>query len=381
MKDKIEVLYICHDRVLMAGAVFSMIDMIEAMKDSVTPIILIRNGVVYDELCKKGYYCLAYPFQLDLKRSFKYSFVRPLRQIFDDIINYLCVYYVKYRLYNRNVSIVHSNSASVSIGPKIARRLCASHIWHIREFLDLDFGTSPSKGWDYLYNQIYSTDYVISITKAIYDHWHLEKCRNSIILFNAVRSIHEAMYVESKEKYFLFCSTSLNDNKGADFAVELFCKSNLYKKGYRLKLIGKCDSEYQKKLDAISTKYNQSHYIDFLGYQSDIKMYMLKASAFFMCSLNEAMGRVTIEALFYGCPVLGHNTGGTKEIIKDGINGYLYNDMYEALLKLNKIVLDKIKNEEIIKNGIELAKSSFSKELYGNKILNIYNYVIGINSD
>ena len=376
MKEKLEVLYICHDRILMAGAVYSLIAMMEATKDFVTPVILIRKGIVYNELHRKGYECITYPFQLNLKRRGKYTILLFLRQILDDIINSLCCYYVRLRLFNRHVSIVHSNSASVSIGPHIAKLLCAKHIWHIREFLDLDFGTSPSKGWDKLKKQIYNSDYVIAITKAIYEHWHLENCRNSVVLFNAVRSIHDVQCIESKDKFFLFCSTSLSDNKGADFAVELFCKSDLYKEGYRLKLIGRYDLKYKQKLETIAIEYDQCQYIDFLGYQNNIKSYMLKASAFLMCSLYEAMGRVTVEALFYGCPVLGHNTGGTKEIITDGVSGYLYDTMDEAVFKLRKIAVDNLKNKEIISNGMELAKTSFSKEFYGNKVLSIYNYVI-----
>lgn len=103
---------------------------------------------------------------------------------------------------------------------------------------------------------------------------------------------------------------------------------------------------------------------------------MLKASAFLMCSLYEAMGRVTVETLFYGCPVLGHNTGRTKEIITDGVNGYLYDTIDEAVLKLRRIAVENLKNKEMINNGMELAKTSFSKVFYGNKVLDIYNHVI-----
>ena len=373
MKDRINVLYICHDRVLMAGAVYSLINLMEATKTVVNPIVLIRKGVVKDELQSRGYECITFPYQLNLRRKIKSPYIRHVRQILDDVINIVCVYYTKFMLKNRNVAIVHSNSSSVSIGPMIAKKLGAKHVWHIREFLDLDFGTSPSKGWQNLYDFIYKADYVIAITNAVFEHWHLERCIRSKVLYNAVRSINDVQLVESKEKYFLFCSTSLNDYKGADFAVTLFCKSCLYKEGYRLKLIGRYEREYKNKLDIIAMNYQQDPFIDYLGFQDDIKQYMLKASALLMCSLNEAMGRVTVEALFYGCPVLGHNTGGTKEILIDGENGYLYNNIDEALTKLRRIVECPQETSRIIRNGIESAKNNFSKEFYGDKILEIYN--------
>ena len=42
------------------------------------------------------------------------------------------------------------------------------------------------------------------------------------------------------------------------------------------------------------------------------------------CSRNEAFGRTTVEALLMGKPVIGTNTGGTVDLISDGVDGLLY---------------------------------------------------------
>ena len=48
------------------------------------------------------------------------------------------------------------------------------------------------------------------------------------------------------------------------------------------------------------------------------------ANVVLMCSQNEAFGRVTVEALKSGRPVVGTRSGGTPELITDGIDGFVF---------------------------------------------------------
>ena len=43
-----------------------------------------------------------------------------------------------------------------------------------------------------------------------------------------------------------------------------------------------------------------------------------------MCSRAEAFGRVTVEAMKLGLPVIGAARGATPELVRDGWNGLLY---------------------------------------------------------
>ena len=44
-----------------------------------------------------------------------------------------------------------------------------------------------------------------------------------------------------------------------------------------------------------------------------------------MPSLMEGFGLVFLEAMAQGLPVIGGNVGGTLELIRDGVNGFLVN--------------------------------------------------------
>ena len=103
---------------------------------------------------------------------------------------------------------------------------------------------------------------------------------------------------------------------------------------------------------------------------------MNEASAFLMCSKNEALGRVTIEAMFAGCPVLGRNSGGTKELIRHGTNGYLYNDIDEGVRYLNLLIDQSDMTRLLVNEGRNFAINNFSEEVYGKKIIDIYKSLI-----
>ena len=60
--------------------------------------------------------------------------------------------------------------------------------------------------------------------------------------------------------------------------------------------------------------------------QSEISIFYRSADAFVMNSQGngECFGRVTIEAMAFGLPILGTSAGGTKEIVLDGETGLLH---------------------------------------------------------
>ena len=62
-------------------------------------------------------------------------------------------------------------------------------------------------------------------------------------------------------------------------------------------------------------------------------------NALLMCSHAEAFGRVTVEALKGGRPVIGSRSGGTLELITEGVDGLLFtpgdvDDLAAAITRL-----------------------------------------------
>ena len=376
----INVLFICHEEGNMGGGSYSMFNMINSVRDHVNPFILTKaEGGVYIHAKKCGYPTIVQKFNLNLanKNRFKRWIYHFPRLVLDNYINNLCIKRVAKEFSGCKIDIVHTNSALISFGGKLARRMDAKHVWHLREFMNLDFKLTPVEGFYKLKKEIQHSDAIIAITNAVFEHWGCQNMQNAYVLYNAVRSKEDICFITEKEKYVLFCAGFVCDEKGADVAAEIFFMSNIAQLGYKLVYAGNCSQVYRQKLEKISAKYNCLDAYKFVGYQKDIKELMCKASAFLMCSPNEAMGRVTVEAMFYGCPILGNNSGGTKEIIEDRYNGLLYNNLYDASQLLWEIVNSKELSKQLVNNAHAKAEAYFSEEIYKSKILNIYNSILG----
>lgn len=381
----INVLYINFASTNFDGATYSLMDMIKSLQDEVYPIVLLRSkGCVYDYFRENNIECIVCDFEANIigKPVKWHQYIRfPFRYVFKYLRYYKknkkCLDYVSNVLKNKDIKIVHTNTSVLSIGYHIAQKIHAKHVWHLREFMDLDFGWIPFTGWSDFKLEISHSDAVIGITQAVLNHYVPNQQSNAYVVFDAVRSRNDSIYLCQKEKYFLFCAGLLSKQKGCDFAIEAFAHSKLFKQGYRLKIIGSCNSKYACQIQKLAEGIGVLDYIDFLGRSDNVKEHMKKATAFLMCSEHEGLGRVSVEAMFYGCLVIGRNSGGTPEFIFDGKTGFLFSNLEECSSAMRKAVSQD--NSNIITQAQHFAISNFAIEDYGKKISKIYDEVLNIN--
>lgn len=71
------------------------------------------------------------------------------------------------------------------------------------------------------------------------------------------------------------------------------------------------------------------HTVTFAGSVTDEQLteYYQNAKAFLFASVDEEFGIAPIEAMGYGLPVIAYASGGLKETIEEGKNGYLYHEL------------------------------------------------------
>jgi len=85
------------------------------------------------------------------------------------------------------------------------------------------------------------------------------------------------------------------------------------------------DNQNLGAMKALCRKEGIEEHFRFWGWQShdQIQDHYRRAAVFVMPSLIEAFGVVFLEAMAAGVPVVGGDTGGTRELIQDGVNGCL----------------------------------------------------------
>jgi glycosyltransferase involved in cell wall biosynthesis len=88
-----------------------------------------------------------------------------------------------------------------------------------------------------------------------------------------------------------------------------------------LVFIGKGDLDVDLRAEALKTSANGR--INFLGWRNDIDEIMPLFDIFVLPSLNEGMGRVLVEAMAAGKPIVASNVGGIPDLVKHDHNGLL----------------------------------------------------------
>lgn len=158
---------------------------------------------------------------------------------------------------------------------------------------------------------------------------------------NYIQTIHNAVdtklfsYSESHDNYLLFVGRT-HKKKGLSEAIQVARTLNK-----KLLIIGSPITEPDWWHREIHPYLGKD--IEYLGYKQhgELPSYFQKAEAFLMPILwEEPFGRVVIEAMSCGTPVVAFNRGAMPEIIKHGKTGFIVNttqEMIEAVKNINSI--------------------------------------------
>lgn len=286
---------------------------------------------------------------------------------------------VKYVKEN-NIDIIHTNTSVLNIGALISKYSGIPHVLHIREFGVEDFNMhlifNEKKSMKFLKE---NCNKIIAISKSVkkkYEKWFSND--QIKLVYNGISEV----YLNSSKKFevhddinLIMCGR-IEKAKGQEEAIEAI--NILRKNGYnniKLKIIGKGDVDTIKKL---KVKYQLENYIDIAEYSNDLKSIRTDMDIELVCSKSEAFGRVTVEAMMSKLAVIGANTGGTVEIIKDRYNGLIYEK--GNIDDLAKKIEFLIKNRKLIKvyaeNGYEYSKKNFTSKINADKIKEIYSNII-----
>lgn len=105
---------------------------------------------------------------------------------------------------------------------------------------------------------------------------------------------------------------------------------------------------------------------------------LLKNSDIYLhSSVNEAFGRVYLEAMTYGLPIVSTNIGGPVDIIKNNVNGFLVpiKDPKTLAEKTIELIKNKLLYARMSQNNIKDIKT-YSFQNVAKKFIKLYEQVI-----
>lgn len=221
--------------------------------------------------------------------------------------------------------------------------------------------------WDYLSSQ--RVDYFIANSEATKKRIQKFYRRDAEVIYPPVKinsqfSIQTERSTPNDQKFYLTVSRLAR----AKHVEILIHAAN--QQGFHLKIVGTGrDVSYLRSLAGQTTEF-----MDAISDQHLSLLYK-KAKAFLFASVDEEFGIAPIEAMGYGLPVIAYKSGGLKETVKEGVNGFLYHVLEpESLIEKIKILesLSGEKYKEMRKNAREKAQN-FSEEKFKQRIISVIN--------
>lgn len=375
-----KILFVTHYSELY-GANKSLLDLIDGLK--VYPafkceVIVSSKGPMIDELLKRKIkvYKTLYTNDVYVEgRRFEF-----LRVIVKSFLNLLSFVYLSCLLDQEKIDIIHTNSSITYLGAYLAKKWRKTHIWHIREF------AYESYNYKYIGGErkceiLMKNSYTIAISNSILTR-RLEfmppMCK--MVLNDGVVS-----EVNIKEPYLEFSLDMslrfgvvgyISETKNQKEALAAFSEFSKNNKKSTLSFAGGGDRNYIYSLESIIEKESLKDQVYFKGYISNITEFYKEIDVLLMCTRNEALGRVTIEALSMGIPVIGYDNAGTSEIIIDGFNGLLYQGGFTSLLEKMNVISDSKTLTEMSRNAQKRVKENYTIEKCASKMMSIYNLML-----
>jgi len=146
-----------------------------------------------------------------------------------------------------------------------------------------------------------------------------------------------------------------------------------------LVLVGKGDdkSEEEIKLKEQVKNLGLSDKVHFLGWRPDVDEIMPCFDILVLPSFNEGMGRVLVEGMAAGLPIVASRVGGIPDLVKQGENGLLVPPANAGALEqaISDLSSDKAKRKRMGETGKKMCRP-YSVEAMVDKIDNLYSRLL-----
>lgn len=353
------------------GANNSMLDMIAALKEKGINILVFvpGKGEFNRELRRRciRYFVIPYYYCADISGSQEKKF----KKLWDNIC---LAWKTRYLVKEKKIDLIHTNASNVDFGIILAAMCNLPHVWHIRELLYEDYRLKynfPNLEKKFMRR----TDCLIYISRFVAEK---RKCGGRYVILRdgldiKKYKIHKSELFSNHIIRILYCGI-ISKEKGTIDAIRAVKK--MIEWGYtnvQLDIVGTWNDYCMDLINYV--KQNElDKYIFFRGYEKNMYKYRQKTDIAVMCSRNEALGRVVVESMLGECLMIGANSGGIRELIKDGKTGYLYEPGNSEQLahKICLVIQNIEESKKIVKAAKNYAENQFDSADYAKRICKIY---------
>jgi len=204
------------------------------------------------------------------------------------------------------------------------------------------------------------------------------KINEAILIRGAGVEIDEQLIKEKRENEIPTISlvARMLKDKGIYEFVEAAKTLHEKKIKCRFLLVGDIDKKNPTSLkQSTLEEWHDKKTIEWLGWVKDVKAVLLETDILCLPSYREGLPKSLLEGAAIGLPLVTTNTVGCREVVLEGVNGYLVpiKESKKLSLAIQKLIEDKELRVKMGKESLRIAKSEFSSEIINAQTLAIYD--------
>ncbi|WP_428236156.1 glycosyltransferase [Gracilimonas sp.] len=217
-----------------------------------------------------------------------------------------------------------------------------------------------------MYRFVFNNQYVIILSDYLRYDLEAFDFKKVFVVGNGIRDLRNKIVEEKGDENKLFTITYLSNFIKEKGIVEFIETLGLLKKEgreFRAKIIGGAIDLSKEEVSSLIERYGLKNHINHLGaaYGND-KYKLLSESDLFIFPTyyrNECYPLVLLEAMCFGLPIITSNEGGIRDIVKDGVNGFIVDpkNTKEIASKVSSL----IENSDLHQKMAENSRSLFVK--------------------
>jgi L-malate glycosyltransferase len=281
-------------------------------------------------------------------------------------------------LREQGVDLLHSHLFGAITGASVPAR-CAG-IPHVGTLHDLYTIEEKRRRVRWLQLASLLGTQLVAVTRQIKDY--LDRTadfnrRPIATIVNGVDTVRFATKVDRKQSGIcsdhtvFICVGRLERIKGHDVLLRAFKKMAANKLNHLL-IVG--DGPCREEIEHQVTKSGLQDRVRLLGHRDDIPQLLAASDCFVLSSRSEGLSCSIIEAMAAGLPIIATDVGGNKDLVEDGVNGYLVPSENEELLSrsMDAMSADRPLAKIFGARSLEKARLHFSLEATVKSYVGIY---------
>ena len=234
----------------------------------------------------------------------------------------------------------------------------------IGSFDKYGFGNGKNKLKDFVVKKVMQkafdvSDKLIFISKAVektfVENFKINN-KNKVVIYNGINNTFFENPIEDREQNIIYVGR-LSQEKGVHVLIKALEK--VYSKNAKVITTIVGDGEERENLEKMALELGIQNNVKFVGRQADVKSWLDKNTIFVYPSIcGEGFGISVAEAMARGCISVTFRKGGLPELIEDGENGYLIDEVSDENLANKILEILNLPNEEIKRLRTNAIKTS-----------------------